>query len=91
MIATLTMLSAAAIMQAPQAKASDFKPETDTPPTETVVGADGGELICKRTALVGSRFKKKMCATEQQWKALSKHSIEITRELQENRATIKGG
>ena len=34
-------------------------------------GSGGGEQICKHQAVTGSKFKRKLCATEAEWDKLS--------------------
>ncbi len=53
--------------------------------------ASQDKVVCKRTAMAGSKVKKKVCATAEQWDALAEHSIRTTRELQRNRGSTKGG
>lgn len=51
----------------------------------------GEELVCKKTALAGSKFKKRLCATAEEWERLARHAEETTQELQRTRASKKGG
>ena len=39
-------------------------------------------MICKRTAVVGSKFKKKVCGTPTQWAAMEGRSQNLTGEMQ---------
>lgn len=38
-------------------------------PTDTASAEDSSRLVCKREAVVGSKFKKKICATQDVWDA----------------------
>ncbi|MEM7665128.1 MAG: hypothetical protein AAF250_04680 [Pseudomonadota bacterium] len=51
--------------------------------------ADQGEkVICKRTAVVGSKFKKKVCGTKKQWEMMANSSSRAARDIQRrNRST----
>ncbi len=40
------------------------------------------KMICRRTAVIGSKFKKKICATKKQWQELSDRGSDTTREMQ---------
>ena len=40
------------------------------------------EVVCKRTAIVGSKFKKKICATRKQWALERERSRQETSNLQ---------
>lgn len=39
---------------------------TATGDVQTAAAGDG-ELICRKTRVTGSRFKKRICATQEQW------------------------
>ncbi len=43
---------------------------------------DDDKIICRRTAVIGSKFKKKVCGTKKQWETLSNRGSETTRNLQ---------
>ena len=43
-----------------------------------------GDLICKRQAVIGTKFKKKMCATQEQWDELAERSRTATGDIQRN-------
>jgi hypothetical protein len=56
--------------------------EAETTETETTEKAAGEErMICRRTATVGSKFKKKVCGTKKHWQELSRRSQGTTDEL----------
>jgi len=47
--------------------------------TRSTATSEDGEMICKRTALAGSRFKRKICATKDEWASramLDKRAVE---------------
>ena len=60
-------------------------------PSKTVTPNTDKELICRKTTVAGSKFKKRMCATQAEWDELARRSSEITRELQQNDGSTKGG
>ena len=43
---------------------------------------DDDKIICRRTAIIGSKFKKRICGTKKQWQTLENRSAETTREWQ---------
>lgn len=43
---------------------------------------DSEKVICRRTAVIGSKFKKKICGTKKQWETLENRSEETTRTWQ---------
>jgi len=48
--------------------AADVAPETTLAANEAT--DDGSRVICKRTAVTGSRFAKKVCKTSDEWQNL---------------------
>ncbi len=65
------------------AKAETLNDITDnlTQTNRTEKSADG-EVICKRTTSVGSRFHKKVCATADEWAARAAADKKTTSEIQ---------
>ena len=47
---------------------------TNVTPVEPQEAKDSNERICKRTAVIGSRMKKRVCATRAEWDALAEES-----------------
>ncbi|QFT78941.1 hypothetical protein [Erythrobacter sp. THAF29] len=43
---------------------------------------DEDKIICRRTAVIGSKFKKRICGTKKQWETLENRSTDTTREFQ---------
>lgn len=41
----------------------------DLTQTRTTMKSEDGRMICKRTTVVGSNFKRKVCATADEWAA----------------------
>ena len=39
-------------------------------------------MICKRTAIVGSKFKKKLCGTKEYWDRMAQNAKDATLEFQ---------
>lgn len=50
--------------------------------TNKVAKSEDGNVICKREAVVGSNFKRKVCATAEQWKAMEESSRATTADIQ---------
>lgn len=44
--------------------------------------ADDDKIVCKREAVVGSRFKKRICATKKEWRTLRERSSQETANMQ---------
>lgn len=44
--------------------------------------ADDDKVICRRTAVVGSRFKKRICGTRREWATLRARGKDTTRDMQ---------
>ena len=73
---------AATLLMAPAAYAQDAEPAAGD--TAATTAADDGEerVICKRTSIVGSKFKKKMCGTKKQWETLEARSRDAAQRAQ---------
>jgi len=50
--------------------------------TKTTAVSDDGKLICKRTSVVGSNFKRKVCATAEEWNARASEDRKTTEGIQ---------
>jgi len=50
--------------------------------TKRTAKSEDGKLICKRTATVGSRFHKKVCATADEWAARAAADRKTTEGIQ---------
>ncbi|MDJ0642128.1 MAG: hypothetical protein QNJ15_04870 [Erythrobacter sp.] len=57
-------------------------PAEQTESAETAEQADENKIICRRTAITGSKFKKKICGTKKEWETLATRGARDTRELQ---------
>ena len=69
----------------PQTDAAPASPEPPSPRNEDMADDKGkGEdrLICRRTATVGSKFTKRMCATKAQWDELARTGSATARDMQ---------
>ena len=53
----------------------------------TVKVADGTEKVCKRTQQTGTRFKKKICLTQEQWDGMADASKRSASEVQRRSGT----
>ena len=77
----ITLVFAAGLMALPMtAMAQDAQPAAGE--TAAKDGADEERLICKRTAIVGSKFKKKLCGTQEYWDQMAQRGKDATREFQ---------
>lgn len=67
-------------------KAADEPPESveaaEVPPVEEVKKDRGDEIVCRRETVVGSKFKKKICATRAEWQSLAERGRDTTLEFQ---------
>ena len=69
--ATLLAMQAQPTAQAESAEAAQAEEQ-----------ADANKIICRRTAITGSKFKKKICGTKKEWETLAQRGAKDTRELQ---------
>jgi ABC-type phosphonate transport system ATPase subunit len=53
---------------------------------ETKTASADDKQICKRTRVVGSKFYKKVCATEAQWAARAEADRKTTEDIQRAKA-----
>lgn len=100
MISMFSIISAPALMLSSQMQvvppAEQETNETITSPsisdegavaeegTSSQVEEENNRVICRRTAIIGSNFKRRLCATREEWENLSQRSQETTRELQKS-------
>ncbi|MXO52205.1 hypothetical protein GRI42_12900 [Erythrobacter gaetbuli] len=82
---------AVTLLMAPAAYAQDAEPAAGD--TAATTAADDGEerVICKRTSIVGSKFKKKMCGTKADWDRMAQNSKDATREFQTRGRGVEPG
>lgn len=67
---------------APAAEASTAVAKTDT--TKVADAAEGdAKVTCKYEAVVGSKFKKKICGTVADWERMEEASRQSTRNMQD--------
>lgn len=50
--------------------------------TKNVTKSADGEMVCKRQAVVGSNFKRKICMTQTQWEQMATESRSTTEGIQ---------
>lgn len=85
-IATLLLAMQAQPVQANNAAdqaGTQAAPTSAEAPVDTAEKADSDDkIICRRTAIVGSKFKKKICGTKKQWETLANRGSDTTRDLQ---------
>lgn len=54
-------------------------------PTAQMADADdAGEQICKRQAIVGSKFKRKICGTKEHWENVETRARQSARNVQDS-------
>ena len=80
-VALLASLMLATSMQ----PADTPKEQAETEATEKEEADDDSKMICKRTAVIGSKFKKRICATKYEWEKLRERSRDTTAEFQRNK------
>ena len=89
--AMLTLGACATVPKAEQAAAAPEKAtveesakveSTKQATTET----DSERLICKRQAVVGTKFKRKVCATAAQWEVAAEQGRRTTADIQRSKA-----
>ena len=73
---------AAADSKAAEAAADEPKTEQVATPAEQAKANDDDKIICRRTAIIGSKFKKRICGTKKQWETLANRGSATTQELQ---------
>lgn len=76
-----TAIIASLLLAAQAQPAAETSAKQTEPKAEEAVN-DDDKIICRRTAVVGSKFKKKMCGTKKQWETLSNRGTDTTREFQ---------
>ena len=84
---TTTIAVALITMQAQPtagAEGAETKSNETAPTTEQTAKVEDDEekIICRRTEIVGSKFKKKICGTKEQWETLANRGASTTREMQ---------
>ncbi|MEL6687811.1 MAG: hypothetical protein AAFP97_09325 [Pseudomonadota bacterium] len=87
---TFSALTACATTSAPTSSTTATVAEATTETmgaTEKAVETAQNDLdpnrqVCKRTKVVGSNFKKKICRTANEWEALEQQSREATERIQ---------
>ncbi len=84
----ITLAATLLAMQAqptPTTEASEANPVEEPQTAEQVAqteASDDDKIICRRTAITGSKFKKKICGTKKEWETLANRGSKDTRELQ---------
>ncbi len=80
------LLSAQAQAAETPASQAAAEPVADTAVTQTAAVDeevdDDDTIICRRTAVVGSRFKKRICGTKKQWRTLQNRAADTTHNWQ---------
>ncbi len=71
--------------------ASEATVEANEATQEDVAANDDDKIICRRTSIVGSKFKKKICGTKKQWETLANRSAANTRDMQRRGKGLEPG
>lgn len=87
---TIVLASAALLLSfqaQPGVEEDASSPDTQATEAATAVPAqlaasEDDKITCKRTAITGSKFKKKICGTKKDWELMAKRAEETTREFQ---------
>ena len=83
----LFALSACATTNTTTANATaDAKTEVAGEMATKTAENNSGDMICKRQTVVGSNFKKKICATQAEWDARAEADRKATQNLQRAKA-----
>lgn len=53
--------------------------------TRTTAKSADGKMVCKRTTVVGSNFKRKVCATQEEWDARAEADRKTTDGIQRSK------
>lgn len=80
-------LSACATADTTSPAAADTVVEADA----AVKTAEGDDVVCKRQAVVGSKFTRKICATREDWAETERNSREATELLQRSSRPVGSG
>lgn len=88
--ATATSTAAAAAAETETAVAAENKTLRQTAietadelsATKNVTTSADGNVVCKRQAVIGSNFKRKICMTKAQWDQLEEESRQTTGDIQ---------
>ncbi len=93
-ISATALLIACATTDSEKTTASNIKADaTNSEPsekTEDTKTADASKKICRRQAITGSRFKKKICHTQDEWDKIKENAIKTSDGLV-NQTTINDG
>jgi len=89
MIALSPILAALLLSTQGTTETQNAAQDAAEPVAQTVAAAadpeEAGEdekMICRRTAVIGSKFKKRICATKKEWETLREQNVENAREMQ---------
>ena len=83
---------AATLLVAPvAASAQDAQPAAGETAAAASEDGDDERMICKRTAIVGSKFKKKLCGTKEYWDRMAQNAKDATREFQTRGRGVEPG
>ncbi len=82
MLTELTGLTAGLFLALQAQPAEAPKPDPSAKAAPEAAVKDEDKVVCRRTAITGSKFKKKICATRKEWAALSQRGGDTAREMQ---------
>ncbi|MEL7218508.1 MAG: hypothetical protein AAGK01_08770 [Pseudomonadota bacterium] len=72
----------ASLLLASQAQPAAETSATQSEPKAEQSAGDDEKIICRRTAITGSKFKKRICGTKKQWEDMANRGSDTTREFQ---------
>lgn len=81
MIEPLSLLLPALLMAQPE-PAQSVEASEAVAEVEVEEKDDENRIICKRTAVIGSKFKKRICGTAKEWETMSQRAEDTTKDFQ---------
>lgn len=54
---------------------------TDSVTVDSAAEDDGNKMVCKRKAVTGTRIKKRLCYTQDQWDRIEQQSREMANDI----------
>jgi hypothetical protein len=92
---TPVIVGAALALLALDAAPATSPPTATTPAAADKAGADPAndpdKVICKKEAITGSRFEKRICMTRAEWGEQERRTQEFERHLNETQTAHSGG
>ncbi|MEE4200807.1 hypothetical protein [Erythrobacter sp.] len=76
-----TALASALILSVPVAAPALAQNSSEQADSEEALD-DDDKMVCRREAVIGSRFKKRVCATKKEWRELAERGRSDTEDIQ---------